>query len=145
MPHGRPTAYHAGRGTQWTTTAASASRNCSSTPNAPTSRCERTSSGCSAREIYTGLYGPEHPAVAKSLDGLGLLYYNTDRKEEAIELMHEAVRINREAYADDGHPQLATMLQNLGAVLAHENDAEGIEVPRIASAREKLEEARAKE
>ena len=85
-----------------------------------------------AHSIFLELHGDEHPTVARALGGLGLLYYNDDREEEGTELLREAVRLYRRAYDPEGHPQLASTLQNLGAVLVALGNREGLEHMRAA-------------
>ena len=77
-------------------------------------------------EIYSALYGDEHPSVARALNGLGMLYYNTDRRDESFDALRESVRLYRRAYGAEGHPALAAALQNSGSVLSAEGDREGI-------------------
>jgi tetratricopeptide (TPR) repeat protein len=57
--------------------------------------------------------GRNHPAVATSLNNLGLLYYLQKRNIEAERLLKRALRIARKTHS---HPSLASMLHNLGVV-----------------------------
>jgi tetratricopeptide (TPR) repeat protein len=57
--------------------------------------------------------GRNHPAVATSLNNLGLLYYLQKRNIEAERLLKRALRIARKTHS---HPALASMLHNLGVV-----------------------------
>ncbi len=85
-----------------------------------------------ALAILDELHDGGHPAQARALDGLGLLHYNMDQPEKGIELLEEALRINRGFYADEGHTDLAWNLLNLGRL----QQAEGIDagVERIREA-----------
>jgi tetratricopeptide (TPR) repeat protein len=78
--------------------------------------------------ICTELFGDRHPFVAGALRAIGVLRYNLGRKGEALAALREAADIDREVYGDEGHIDLAHVLQDLGNVLAAEEDPEGVEV-----------------
>ena len=85
-----------------------------------------------ASEIYVGIFGRVHPQTAMALNGTGMLKYNLGAREEALELLRESVDINRAIYGEEGHVELAIVLQNLGNVLGSERDPEGVEYLREA-------------
>jgi tetratricopeptide (TPR) repeat protein len=59
--------------------------------------------------------------VANSLGGLGIVYTNTDRWDQAIESYTEALAILRDRVGD-GHPQYATNLSNLAGAYERAGD-----------------------
>jgi len=84
--------------------------------------------------IHEALYGPDHPFVALALNGIGMLRYNLGEKDEARELLARAADVDRAAYGDAGHPDLAMVLTNLGNVLSAEGDPAGVEALEEAAA-----------
>jgi serine/threonine-protein kinase len=61
-------------------------------------------------------FGPNHPAVAKVLAGLGLLRNEQGRLAEAEELLRNALTIDRRSLPTN-HPDLADVMNGLGLVL----------------------------
>ena len=84
-------------------------------------------------EIYEELYGDAHPAIARALNGLGMLHYSLGRQEQGLDLLHTALEIHERLYADAPHPDLAMILQNLGALQVHQGDRAGLESLRRAA------------
>ncbi len=62
--------------------------------------------------IKTDILGKDHPAVAVSLTGLGLLYYSQGKYVEAEPLFKRSLAIREEVLGKD-HPDVATSLNNL--------------------------------
>ncbi len=85
-----------------------------------------------ALTIWEKLYGEDHPAYAKTAEGLGMLYCQVGRKDEGIEVLRQALAVNRVTYAGMNHPSLAWSLLNLGGHLAWNGDDAGIEMTREA-------------
>ena len=82
--------------------------------------------------IHTEMFGEVHPYVATAKSGMGILLYNLGEKEQGLLRLHQAVDINREVYAEEGHPELAAVLMNLGIVLKREGDSRSIDYLREA-------------
>jgi len=66
-----------------------------------------------ALAIYDKTLGPEHPAVAASLDNLAVLYYATGDYAQAEPLLRRALAIQEKAVGPE-HPLVATFLKHLG-------------------------------
>ena len=61
------------------------------------------------------MYGEEHPAVATSLNNLGLLYSSMGRYEEAERYYEQALAIFKRLLGEE-HPHVATSLNNLAGL-----------------------------
>jgi CHAT domain-containing protein/Tfp pilus assembly protein PilF len=68
-----------------------------------------------ALEIRRTVLGERHPAFAKSLNNLALLYYSTGEYAAAEPLFKQALEIKRAALGEQ-HPDFATGLNNLAAL-----------------------------
>lgn len=60
-------------------------------------------------------YGPDHPAVGRSLNNLGSFYYLKGRLEEAEKLLSRSIFI-AERTVGPGHPDIALRTANLAAI-----------------------------
>lgn len=60
-------------------------------------------------------FGPEHPAVAESLDEIGIQYFAQNKAEDALAIFEEAKRIRVQALGPD-HPKVALVDNNIGCV-----------------------------
>lgn len=69
-----------------------------------------------ALEIQEKSFGPEHPAVAASLNDLALIYLSEGRSDEAEVLFVRALTIREKIFGLE-HPATATFLNNLAEVL----------------------------
>jgi serine/threonine protein kinase/Tfp pilus assembly protein PilF len=65
------------------------------------------------------LLGKEHPAVAKSLNNVGIALYRQGRLAEAETLQREALAMHKEVQGSE-HPDVASSLNNLAGVLLDE-------------------------
>jgi len=59
--------------------------------------------------------GPDHPELARALNGLGMLYSGEDRLQLAADAYARALAITSQAYGDH-HPTLGFVLNNLAGV-----------------------------
>lgn len=60
-------------------------------------------------------YGPDHPATAAALEGLGVAYQRLARYNEALPLLERALTITQATLGPD-HPQTALRLDNLATL-----------------------------
>ena len=65
-----------------------------------------------ALEIRRKLYGTAHPDVARSLEELGLNYFERGENDEAVQQLREAVAMQRKLHGKL-HPALAQAMDNL--------------------------------
>ncbi|AOW99266.1 hypothetical protein BJP34_07160 [Moorena producens PAL-8-15-08-1] len=85
-----------------------------------------------ALEMRKKLLGQDHPDVVKSLNNLGLLYYNQGRYHEAEPLFVQALKM-RKALGEN-HPHVAESLNNLALlyhVQGHSDQAEPLFVEAL--------------
>jgi eukaryotic-like serine/threonine-protein kinase len=68
-----------------------------------------------ARELWSAVLGPEHPAVGTALNNIGIVQRKQGALTDALASMDEALRI-RETTLGDEHPQVGDTLYNLGNV-----------------------------
>ena len=61
-------------------------------------------------------YGQDHPAVARDLNNLGGLLYETARRGESEPLLRRALAIDEKHYGEN-HPEVAQDLSSLGRLL----------------------------
>jgi tetratricopeptide (TPR) repeat protein len=73
-----------------------------------------------ALAIDEASYGPQHPNVARDLDGLAHLFYAINRLAEAEPLLRRALAIDEASYGPD-HPNVAIRLNNLTLLLQDTN------------------------
>jgi len=68
-----------------------------------------------AAELKKAAFGPEHPAVAESLDEIGIQYFARERPDDALRVFTEARKIRINSLGQD-HPKVALVLSNMGCV-----------------------------
>ena len=68
-----------------------------------------------AAELKKAAFGPEHPAVAESLDEIGIQYFARERPADALRVFTEAKKIRANSLGPD-HPKVALVLSNIGCV-----------------------------
>jgi len=74
-------------------------------------------------------FGPDHPAVAQSLNNLGLLYKDQGKYAEAEPLFKRSLEIYEKALGPD-HPWMATVCENMAELykkIGKEDEAERLE------------------
>ena len=86
-----------------------------------------------ANAILADVVG-DHPLLARSYNGLGMLLYNSGDPEEGLASLRTAVEIARSVYGDGPHPDVATYLVNYGNWSTHAGDETGVD--RISEALE---------
>lgn len=64
-------------------------------------------------------FGPDHPEIANTLNGLAKLYITLERYNEAEQLLKRALAI-REKMLDPGHPDVAATLNDYGVLYANQ-------------------------
>ena len=79
-----------------------------------------------ALEIRTAAFGPEHPAVAETLDSLALLALDGNRLEESETLVRRALKIQHRHFGDE-HLEVADSLNSLGLVLRRRGEGAAAE------------------
>jgi tetratricopeptide (TPR) repeat protein/predicted Ser/Thr protein kinase len=85
-----------------------------------------------ALELATAQLGPEHPEVARQLNGLGGVYWSQHDWERALATQVRALEIVERAFGTE-HPELARSLTNKGLVLGRlGKHQEALEVQRRA-------------
>ena len=62
-------------------------------------------------------FGPVSIQVAQSMSNIGLMQYHGKQFEDAFESYQEALRIRREMYNTDEHPDIASTLNSIGLIL----------------------------
>jgi tetratricopeptide (TPR) repeat protein len=77
-----------------------------------------------ALKIDEGVYGPDHPNVARDLNNLGSALRTLGNLEGAKEHFQRALKIDEGVYGPD-HPDVAIYVNNLGLVLHDLGDLEG--------------------
>lgn len=65
------------------------------------------------RTLRTGLYGPEHPAIADTLADMAMVAGRNGNSEDALALGRQALAIYEER-VDPSHPHVATIVMNMG-------------------------------
>jgi tetratricopeptide (TPR) repeat protein len=77
-----------------------------------------------ALQCYTAVYkmqvksfGTESLAVAETLSSVGLMQYHLRDYESSFDSYQEALRIRRNCYGNDDHPDVASTLNSVGLVL----------------------------
>ena len=63
------------------------------------------------------VFGPVSIQVAQSMSNIGLMQYHGKQFAEAFESYQEALRIRRELYSTDEHPDIASTLNSIGLIL----------------------------
>jgi tetratricopeptide (TPR) repeat protein len=80
-----------------------------------------------ALERQKKLYGETHPAVARTLKDLANAVADGGDLKTAIPLMERAVAMQRELRGNEPHPDLAEVLNDMGALLWRQGDVDGCE------------------
>ena len=77
-----------------------------------------------ALKIDEGVYGPDHPSVARDVSNLGIVLQDLGDLEGAKENYERALKIDEGMYGPE-HPNVAIRVSNLGSVLQDLGDLEG--------------------
>ena len=71
----------------------------------------------SVRDMQVAAHGAESIQVAEVLSSMGLMQYHIQDYEAAFDSYQEALRIRRDQYKSDDHPDIASTLNSVGLVL----------------------------
>jgi len=74
-----------------------------------------------ALDIFESLHGDDHPWIQYTLNGLGILYWNQERYEEARPVFERSLASIQLTHGDQ-HPYTASLMNNLGLLLIRMED-----------------------
>ena len=77
-----------------------------------------------ALELREKLFGPEHPAVAESLNNLGLFYQGRRRNAEAEPLLVRALKLKKKVLIPE-HPHVAAGMNSLAVLFQAQGRVRG--------------------